>query len=144
MSALYPDRHRDRTARPSLKITRHPDVAQQGDFSFEVWSPFTGSYQAVTSIEDGLRRVDQMAVLIRQMSMKHHPKRNALLDTPDADAGIPGPATWAEFRVNATSERSYDTRCFDRLLWVRAGGMKEAAAMTFARVGYTPSEQAVP
>jgi hypothetical protein len=140
MSAVYAERYRDRTARPSLRITRHQSVARESDFSFEVWSPFTGSYQAVISIEDGLRRVDQLAGLIRQMSVKQHPKRNALLDTPAVDPVGTESAAWAEFRVNATTERSYDTRCFDRLPWVRVGGMEEAAAAIFARVGYSRAD----
>jgi hypothetical protein len=66
--------------RPSLKITRHADPCQAGNFTFEVWSPFTGNYQVVASIEDGMRRVDQLADLIYQMWLQRHPTQDALAD----------------------------------------------------------------
>jgi hypothetical protein len=45
-------------------------------------------------------------------------------------------AQWAEFRVNATTYRSYDTRGFDRLGWMRAAGLAQAAKATCGKVGY--------
>jgi hypothetical protein len=126
--------NRQRPRRPSLKITRHADQTRANSFGFEVWSPFTGNYQKVDSIEDGLRRVDELAGLICQMWVQRHPKQDTLADAPDAD----GTDTdqWAEFRINATTYRSYDTRRFDRPNWMRATGMIQAAEATCNRVGY--------
>ena len=132
--------NRQRPRRPSLKITRHADQARANSFAFEVWSPFTRNYQAVESIEEGLRRVDELAGLICQMWIQRHPKQESLADAPDAD----GTETvqWAEFRINATTFRSYDTRRSDRPNWMRAAGMTQAAEATCDRVGYIRAKSA--
>jgi hypothetical protein len=124
-----------RPSRPTLKITRYEVQTSPDNFSFEVWSPFTGSYQPVISIEDGLQRVDELANLICQMWLQGHPKYGALTDAPDAD--LIDRIEWAELRVNATRYRSYDTRRFDRPTWVRTTGMAQAIETTCNRVGYT-------
>lgn len=124
---------RQKLHRPSLKITRHADHAQASSFTFEVWSPFTGNYQPVDSIEDGLRRVDHLAGLICQMWLQRHPRQDALADVPDTDGT--DTVEWAEFRINATTYRSYDTRRHDRPGWARATGLTQAAETTCARVG---------
>ena len=59
--------NRQRRSRPSLKITRCSDTTQPSTFLFETWSPFTGSYRTADSIENGLRRVRELADLINQM-----------------------------------------------------------------------------
>jgi hypothetical protein len=123
-----------RLYRPSLKITRHASACQAGNFAFEVWSPFTGSYQVVASIDAGMRRVDQLAGLICQMLIQRHPKQDALADTPDTDST--DTAEWAEFRINATTHRTYDTRRHDRPGWARATSLIEAAETTCAKIGY--------
>jgi hypothetical protein len=123
---------RQRPHRPSLKITRHADRGRASSFTFEVWSPFTGTYQVVDSIEDGLQRVDQLAGLICQMWIQRHPKQDALTDAPDTDGT--DTTEWAEFRINAATYRSYDTRRHDRPRWARAGGLVQATETTCARV----------
>jgi hypothetical protein len=123
--------------RPSLRITRHRDKARTSSFTFEVWSPFTGVYQPVESMETGLRRVVELAGLICQMWLQRHPKQDALADAPDADGT--DATEWAEFRINATTYRSYDTRRHDRPGWARATGLIHATETTCARVGYTLS-----
>jgi hypothetical protein len=67
------------------------------------------------------------------MWVERHPKRDVLKDVPSA-AEIVG--RWAEFRINATSFRSYDTRSADRPIWARATGMKQAATAICSKVGY--------
>jgi len=133
--------HRQRASRPSLRITRAASVPAKG-FRFDVWSPFTGSYQPVPSIEEGVRRIEQLAALFCEMWLHSHPKRNLLVDTPNCRGTSvddePDPSTWAELRINATSQRSYDTRRSDRLIWVRAAGISEATATTCATVGCAP------
>ncbi|MGH7078601.1 MAG: hypothetical protein ACREFU_10945 [Acetobacteraceae bacterium] len=123
-----------RLTRPSLKITRCIDEPGAPRFSFEIWNPFVGAYQAVDSVEDGLKRVAELARLIARMWLQRHPKRILLTDAPDAD-----PARgdrWAEFRVDAMTFASYDTRYDGRTAWTRAQGLNQAAATTFAHVGY--------
>jgi hypothetical protein len=126
--------NRQRLRRPSLRITRHADETRTNSFGFEVWSPFVGEYQKVDTIEDGLRRLDELAALIGQMWLQRHPKQYDLADAPDVDATDAG--HWAEFRINATTFRSYDTRRFDRPNWMRAAGMSQAAETTCGKVGY--------
>ncbi len=124
--------NRNRPHRPSLKITRHTD--QASSFGFEVWSPFTANYQKVDTMEDGLRRVGELADLICQMWVQRHPKQDTLADAPDSNEVET--AEWAEFRINATTFRSYDTRRSDRPNWMRATGITQAAEATCSRVGY--------
>ena len=126
--------NRQRLHRPSLRITRSADRDRANSFTFEVWSPFTGNYQPVDSVKDGVRRVDQLAGLICQMWLQRHPKQDALADVPDPDGA--DHAQWAEFRINATTYRSYDTRRHDRQGWTRASGMNQAVETTCAKVGY--------
>ena len=120
--------------RPSLRITRHADQTRTSSFTFEVWSPFTADYQPVESMEAGLRRIDQLAGLICQMWLQRHPKQDALTDAPVADGT--DTTEWAEFRINATTYRSYDTRRHDRPGWARATGLLHATETTCARVGF--------
>jgi hypothetical protein len=126
--------HRRPPSRPSLKITRRVDEHRASSLTFEVWSPFVGSYQPVVSVEAGLRRIEQLAHLICQMRLQGHQKQDLLADVPDADRSDNG--QWAEFRISATTYRSYDTRRNDRPGWVRAVGMLQAAEATCASVGY--------
>ena len=123
-----------RLTRPSLKITRHHDQPEAVRFTFEIWNPFAGAYQTVDSVEAGLARMAKLARLISLMSLRRHPKQILLADAPDAEPGGQNP--WAEFRVNATGSRSYDTRYDGQIAWARATGMVQAAATTFAHVGY--------
>ena len=101
-----------------------------------MWNPFLRAYQPVTSVQDGLRRVGELADLIGRMWAQRHPKRDVLEDVPGAAAS--NEERWAEFRVNGTTFRSYDTRYNDRTAWVKAAGMIQAATTTCARVGYAP------
>jgi hypothetical protein len=133
--------NRQRLSRPSLRITRHADRDRPDGFTFEVWSPFTGLYQQVESIDIGLRRVDELTRLIGQMWLQRHPKQDTLIDVPDP-VRIEG-VQWAEFRVNATTFRSYDTRGFDRMGWMRSTGLNQAAEVTCGKVGYALPASAV-
>jgi hypothetical protein len=122
-----------RTCRPSLKITRYADADVEGYFCCEVWIPFVGVYQRVDSVEDGETRVGELAHLIYRMRLRRHPKQDALIDVPET-AVVEG-GSWAEFRVNASTLRTYDTRSDDRPEWVRATGMMQASAAIRNKVG---------
>jgi hypothetical protein len=123
--------------RPSLKITRNTDQGGVHNFAFEVWSPFTGDYQAECSMGAAMRRVDQLAGLIRQMRLQRHAKQDALADAPDADRANIG--MWAEFRINPTTYRSYDTRRFDKPSWTRVSSLIQAIETTCVMVGCEPA-----
>ena len=126
--------NRRRLNRPSLKITHHVDGRYANQFVFEVWNPFVSEYQPVDSIEDGLRRVGELADLICRMWLERHPKQDVLADVPDpvATKGT----RWAEFRINATTFKSYETRHDERPIWARAAGLTQAAATICDRVGH--------
>ena len=129
-----------RTCRPAVKITRYADAEREGYFLCEVWNPFVGVYQMVDSVEDGVTRVGELADLIYRMRLRRHPKQDVLIDVPEratADGG-----RWAEFRVNAATFRTYDTRSDDRPAWIRATGMMEAASVVRTKVGYLPRANA--
>ena len=125
--------NRRRLSRPSLRITRYSDQKRTSQFVVEVWNPFASVYQPATSVEDGLARVRQLADLICRMWLQRHPTRDALVDIPDA--GEAEGKRWAEFRINATTFKSYDTRYDDRPAWARAPGIAQAVAATCTRVG---------
>jgi hypothetical protein len=130
--------NRRRLSRPSLRITRYSDQKRASHFVFEVWNPFASVYQPARSVEDGLARVRQLADLICRMWVQRHPTRDALVDIPDA--GETDGKRWAEFRINATTFQSYDTRYDDRPVWVRAAGITQALVATCTRVGCAPPE----
>ena len=122
--------------RPSLKITRSGDQTEANRFCVEVWNPFLHEYQAINSVQEGVTRVDELANLIGRMWVERHPKLDNLRDVPNA-AAMDG-RRWAEFRINATTFRSYDTRSDDRRSWTRATGIKQAATAICTKVGYVP------
>ncbi len=123
-----------RLCRPSLKITRQRKPGEPDAFVIEIWNPFTGSYQLADTVESAIERVEGLAGLIHQMQLRRHPKRNLLADTPDV-TGV-DEREWAEFRINAATLRSYDTRRFGRPSWRRETGLTLAANITCAGVGY--------
>jgi len=129
---------------PTLRITRHQDMETSGNFSFDVWNPFTGTYQSVPSLLEGVRRLDELASLITQMYARRHPKRLALMDAPSvdapnaADSSVSTENEWAELRVNLAERPTYDTRRSDQLIWIRSRDGKVQAAKTICNsVGFT-------
>jgi hypothetical protein len=105
-------------------------------FAFAVWNPFVAAYQPVDSVEQGLQRTGELAGLICQMWLQRHPKQNDLTDVPEELAATGNEhSQWAEFRINPTTYRSYDTRRHDRPAWMRAVGILQAVELTCARVG---------
>ena len=122
-------------SRPSLRITRDDATDGNNHFAFKVWSPFTGRYDDVASLADGMRRIEQLADLIHLMWLRRHPRQARLLDTPPASYAEAG--TWAEFRVNPDEVRSYEIRRSGRDTWVRALGSADDVAAEICRsVGY--------
>ena len=97
----------------------------------------------MNSVEDGLRRVNELADLIWQMTLQRHPKQDALKDVPAAATDGTDSDQWAEFRINATKYRSYDTRRSGRPSWTRTTGITQAAARTCDWIGYEPQHSSV-
>jgi hypothetical protein len=102
-------------------------------FVAEVWNPFTGGYQLADTVKHAMQRVDELASLIYQMRLQRHPKRDVLTDAPDVDRTVE--PQWAEFRINAATHRSYDTRSFDRPSWRREIDLTHATNKTRADAG---------
>ena len=125
---------------PSLKITRSGDQAEGDRFCVEVWNPFLHEYQPVNSVEEGVRRLGDLASLVGRMWRERHPKWDALIDVPVA-AEIDG-RRWAELRVSGTAFGSYDTRSDDRPAWAKATGMTQATTTICTKVGYVLQNQA--
>jgi hypothetical protein len=125
------DRHR--LGRPSLKITRQRSLDEADVFVVELWNPFTGSYQLADTVQHAMRRVEELASLIYEMRLRRHPKRNMLADAPDVNGS--DDLQWAEFRINAATYPSYDTRHFDRLCWMRETDLAHATKITCTKVG---------
>ena len=95
--------------------------------------PFTGSYQLADTVQHAMRRVEELASLIYQMRLRRHPKRNVLADAPDVNWSAD--LQWAEFRINAATYPSYDTRHFDRPSWMRETDLAHAVKITCTKVG---------
>jgi len=125
--------NRRKLCRPSLRITQSANRIWPSQLRFEVWNPFLGTYQVLDSVDDATKRVGELADLICRMWLQRHPKRDALADVPDALAT--DGSRWAEFRINATTFRSYDTRNDGRPAWTKATGMVQAVTAVCARVG---------
>ncbi len=85
-------------------------------------------------IDAAMARVDRLAGLIWQMWLQRHPKQDALVDTPSPDGVDTG--EWAEFRINPTTYRSYDTRRHDSPGWTRAISLNQATETTSGSVAH--------
>ncbi len=124
------------TARPSLKVSGDSATTPASRFVFEVWNPFARAYQPIDTMDEGLRRVRELAALICRMVLLRHPKLMLLADVPEVDMRVG--ERWAEVRITATTYRSYDTRRDDRPRWAPAMGLAQATEAIRTRVGYAP------
>ena len=128
--------------RPSLRIIRRLDQERASNFMFEAWNPFTGEYEHIASMTEGMQRVDRLARLISWMWVHGDPKQDLLADVPDGDP--PDESRWAELRVNATSTRTYETREHDQPGWIRAMSITQAAITICGSVGYALPQRPAP
>ena len=120
-------------SRPSLRITRHEDRPPPADVSFEVWNPFTTSYEPHSLLTDGLDRVPALATQIQVKWVQQDPARSSLRDPPDPADG--NDIEWREFRVSFQANRVYDTRNFDQPTWKKAMSRIAAIETTCDKVG---------
>jgi len=124
-------------SRPSLKITRHDDREPPGDVAYEVWNPFTATYEPQSSLDDGLLRVGELAEQVRQMWVRHDPTLSSLKDAPDPAED--DETEWAEFRVGAQARLVYETRNFDQRGWQKAMNRSAAVETICNEVSYVAS-----
>ncbi len=125
-------------SRPALRIIRHDAADGSASFQFEVWSPFSVTYEPAAGLEDGLAAVDALLEQVRAMWVAGDSGQTALKDVPDP--GLPEDLEWAEFRASAQANRVHETRNFDSPHWRKAmGGRAGAVEATCNEVGYRPT-----
>ena len=123
-------------SRPSLKIIRHDDREPPEDVTFEVWNPITANSEQMTSLNDGLLRLDELAERVRLMWVRLDRARAYLKDAPDSAED--DHREWAEFRVSVQANRVYETRNFDQRAWKKAMSGSAAVETTCNELGYVP------
>jgi hypothetical protein len=123
-------------SRPSLTIIRHKDKKPPENVTFEVWNPITAEFQSADSLDDGLLWLDELAERVRLMWARQHRGRMFLRDAPDI--AMDDDSEWAELRVNARSQRFYETRNFDQRQWKKAVSGTDAVERTCDELGYIP------
>lgn len=125
-------------SRPALRITRHDTPDGLARFRFDVWNPWTGTYEPQADLPAALDQVDTLLDRVRALWVGHDSGQATLKDVPDPD--LPDGLEWAEFRVSAQANRVHETRNFDRMHWRKAvGGRGGALEATCNEVGYRPN-----
>ncbi len=108
------------------------------DIGFEVWNPVAGVYEPAESMPEALKRLDALAETVREMWLRQDPAEANLMDAPDAPAN--NEIEWAEFRVGAQANRTFEMRRFDAPDWVKVrGGKAQAVEAVCQEVGYLPA-----
>jgi hypothetical protein len=103
--------------------------------TLEVWNPFTAGYEPVSSLDDGLFRMGELAEQVGQMWVRHDPALASLKDAPDP-AENDG-AEWGECQVSAQAKLLYETRNLDQFAWKEAASRAAAAVEPICNeVGY--------
>ena len=128
-------------SQPSLRITHFEAKAPPADYVFDVWNPLEDSYERVTTFEAGMERVQRLAQAVREMWVS---KDAALAGLHSPPPPVPG-AEFAEFRVTAQAQRSYDIRSFDSPEWSHFPGyISQAAERISGEVGFVLAPSLVP
>ncbi len=108
------------------------------DIGFEVWNPVAGIYEPAESMAAALKRLDALAETVRAMWLRQDPAEALLVDAPATDAD--DAVEWAEFRVGAQANRTFEMRRFDAPDWVKVrGGKAQAVEAICQEVGYLPA-----
>ncbi len=128
-------------SQPSLRITHFEARQPPLDYVFEVWNPLDGHYEPAPSFEAAMERVQRLAGVVREMWVSKDPSL-ATLDGPPAPADG---AEFAEFRVTAQAQRSYDIRSFDSPEWTHFRGyISQAAERISGEVGFVLAPSLIP
>ena len=128
-------------SQPSLRITRLDDQPTTSGFVFDVWNPLQSSYESAASFEQGMERVQALAHAVHEMWVV---KDSGLPALPPPPPPVPE-AEFAEFRVTARAQRSYDIRSFDSPDWTHFRGyISQAAERISGEVGYVLAPVLIP
>ena len=128
-------------SQPSLKITHFEARVPPLDYVFEVWNPMEARYEPAPSFEDAMDRVQRLAQVTREMWVS---KDEALARLPGPPAP-PENTEFAEFRVTAQAQRSYDIRSFDSPEWSHFRGyISQAAERISGEVGFVLAPSLIP
>ncbi len=128
-------------SQPSLRITHFDARQPPGDYVFDVWNPLENNYETVETFEDGMERVQRLAQVVREMWVSKDAALGSLQSPP-----VPEPNTeFAEFRVTAQAQRSYDIRSFDSPEWSHFRGyISQAAERISGEVGFVLAPSLIP
>ncbi len=128
-------------SQPSLRITHHESRRPPADYVFEVWNPLENSYESAASFEGAMERVQRLAQTVREMWVCKDATLDSLHSPPPPEEG----AEFAEFRVTARAQRSYDIRSFDSPEWTHFRGyISQAAERISSEVGFVLAPSLIP
>ena len=120
-------------SQPSLRITHFEADAPPADYVFDVWNPLEDTYERQPSFEAGMERVQRLAQAVREMWVSKDPALTTLNSPPPP---VPG-TEFAEVRITAQAQRSYDIRSFDSPEWsFFRGYISQAAERISGEVGF--------
>jgi hypothetical protein len=124
-----------------LRITHFEQREPPADYVFDVWNPLREHYEPAATFEDGMERVQRLAQAVREMWVS---KDEALGQLKSPPPPVPG-AEFAEFRVTAQAQRSYDIRSFDSPEWTHFRGyISQAAERISGEVGFVLAPSLIP
>jgi hypothetical protein len=128
-------------SQPSLRITHFEARVPPADYVFEVWNPLDARYEETPTFEQAMERVQRVAQVVREMWVSKDERLNALPPPPPPVEG----AEFAELRVTAQAQRSYDIRSFDSPEWSHFRGyISQAAERISGEVGFVLAPSLVP
>ncbi len=128
-------------SQPSLRITHFESRVPPADYVFEVWNPLEDRYEPAASFEGAMERVQRLAQAVREMWVSKDEALSALNSPPPPQDG----AEFAEFRVTAQAQRSYDIRSFDSPEWTHFRGyISQAAERISGEVGFVLAPSLIP
>ncbi len=128
-------------SQPSLRITRFEQRRPPADYVFEVWNPMAAAYEIQPSFEAGMDHVQRLAHDVHELWVSKDP---ALLALPSPPVPVDG-AEFAEFRITAQAQRSYDIRSFNSPEWSHFRGyISQAAERISGEVGFVLAPSLIP
>ncbi len=128
-------------SQPSLRITHFEARVPPEDYVFEVWNPMVAAYESAATFETAMERVQRLAQAVREMWVSKDDRLNSLPSPPPPVDG----AEFAEFRVTAQAQRSYDIRSFDSPEWSHFRGyISQAAERISGEVGFVLAPSLIP
>ncbi len=128
-------------SQPSLRVTHFETRVPPADYVFEVWNPLKNTYEPVGTFEDAMERVQRLAQAVREMWVSKDPTLATLNSPPAPVSGT----EFAEFRITAQAQRSYDIRSFDSPEWSHFRGyISQAAERISGEVGFVLAPSLIP